>query len=88
MFEVLKYIKGSPLGNPFAPQMKPILGSLIGAFSGMSSQEAANAANIRLGEMNQQNVRETNATNKAIADAANAYNYKIFQQQAFVLPVH
>ena len=81
MFEVLKYIKGSPLGNPFAPQLKPILGSLIGALAGMSSQEAANAANIRLGEMNQQNVRETNATNKAIADAANAYNYKMFQEQ-------
>ena len=81
MIDVLKYIKGSPLENPFAPKKKPILGSLIGALSGMSSQEAANHANIRLGEMNQQNVRETNATNKSIADAANAYNYRMFQEQ-------
>lgn len=81
MIDVLKYIKGSPLENPFVPQKKPILGSLIGALGGMVSQESANAANIRLGEMNQQNVRETNATNKAIADAANAYNYKMFQEQ-------
>lgn len=81
MFDVLKFAKGSPLENPFAPQKKPILGSLIGALSGMASQESANAANIRLGQMNQQNVRETNATNKAIADAANAYNYKMFQEQ-------
>ena len=81
MISVLKYVMGSPLESPFAPKKKPILGSLIGALAGMSSQEAANAANIRLGEMNQQNVRETNATNKAIADAANAYNYKMFQEQ-------
>ena len=78
MIDVLKYIKGSPLENPFAPKKKPILGSLIGALAGMGSQEAANHANIRLGEMNQQNVRETNATNKSIADAANAYNYRHF----------
>lgn len=81
MFDVSKFIKGSPLENPFMPKKKPILGSIIGALAGMSSQESANAANIRLGEMNQQNIRETNATNKAIADAANAYNYKMFQEQ-------
>ena len=81
MFDVLKLSKGSPLENPFAPKKNYIIGSLLGGLLGYSSQEQANQTNLKLGEMNQQNVRETNAMNKAIADATNAQNYKIFQEQ-------